>query len=212
MLCRRLRIFGVFGCPAANKKLVTPRKQTKETCLGAGTPVLDNGAVELCLFRDEVPSIICDNSGKIVWMKKGEEIRVDTVANTVKHRVGGVMVWGCFMAAQNGDIHLSDGLKRTTCIIQSLSTLVNLLHEVSLGDGTLPDTRTTNRNMYGKTLQKLSKQARNTLVCSFWLGIHPPALNPIELRFAEIKRRVRKLLPKNETAIMGTYAASLVFY
>ena len=79
--------------------------------MGSIPPKLDHPVMEKVLWSDESKfEIFGENRWVYARRYAGERFKLECLVQTVKHRGGNVMVWGCFMGEKVGDLMRINGI------------------------------------------------------------------------------------------------------
>jgi hypothetical protein len=154
------------------------------------------------MFTDEKKIEIVNSKRRIYcWKKKGEELRNDTIQPTVKHGGGSIMMWGCFMAGSVGDLYRVDGIMRKEDYHSILQrhAIPSGLRLGGRGFILQQDNDPKHTSNLCKTYLK-SKEDNGTLRILEWPS-QSPDLNPIELVWEEMDRRIKKRKPSSLAAL-----------
>ena len=136
-------------------------------------------------------------AGHFVWRRVGERMNPKCVIPTVKHGGGSVMVWGCFAGNQTGDLYKISGILNQRgyhSILQrhAKPSGLRLVGQpfVLQQDNDPKHTSNLCKNYLAK------KEAEGKLKLMTWPA-QSPDLNPIELVWDELDRKVRNKQPTN---------------
>jgi transposase len=101
-----LCINGFKGRPAAKKPLLSSKNIKKRLQLAKHRQNWTIDQSKKVLWTDESGfQVFGTNRRQIVRRFDHEDLKEDTIHQTVKGRGGGVMVWGCFAENQTGNLH-----------------------------------------------------------------------------------------------------------
>lgn len=155
------------------------------------------------LWTDEKKFELFNSKRRQYCRKKiGEPLRDDTIQPTVKHGGGSVMFWGSFMGGNVGDLHRIEGIMKKEQYHSILSH-----HAIPSGLRLGGPNFTFQEDNDPKHSSKLcrnylaKKQEEGVLRRLEWPS-QSPDLNPIELVWEEMDRRILKAKPTSEAHLL----------
>ena len=201
---RRLAEAGLRGCVAARKPLLRPVNKKKRLLWAKNHVGWKPEQWKSVLWTDESKFEIFGNRRRqFVRRRPGERYLEACLTPTVKHGGGSVMVWGCFTEEGVGELVKIDGIMRKEHYHRILQN-----NAIPSGIGLAG---------YGFTFQQDNDPKHTSLLCRNYLAkkeadgilnimVWPPQspdLNPIELLWEELDRRVRASAPKSQSEMWG---------
>lgn len=195
---RRLSSAGIHGRISARKPLLRPQNIKKRLQWAREHLHWTGEQWNSVLWSDESKfELFGSKRRKYVRRRKGERNHPQCTTPTVKHGGGSVMVWGCFAADKVGDLHKVQG-------ILNQHGYHSILQRHALPSG---------RRLVGANfvLQQDNDPKHTSKLCKAYLAkkedagvlsvmtwpAQSPDLNPIELLWDELDRRVRAMRPVN---------------
>jgi hypothetical protein len=197
---RRLRQVGLEGCVAIRKPLLRSVNKVKRLNWAKEHRNWTEDDWKKVLWSDESKFELFGCKRRVfVRRRPTEKMLPQCIQPTVKHGGGSVMIWGCFAGDTVGDLVKIDGiLKKEGC------HKILTRHAVPSGKRLVGKAFVFQQDNDPKHASKLcrryleNKEKFKTLKNMVWPP-QSPDLNPIELLWDELDRRIRKLRPKNET-------------
>lgn len=117
---RRCLQFGLRGCKARRKPLLTEEQRKKRLAWAKKYAKWDEKRWQRVLFSDESTFCILGNDGSpYVRRFPGEEFKPECLNLSVKHPTK-VMVWGCMASSGVGRLHIVDGMVNARKYIEIL--------------------------------------------------------------------------------------------
>lgn len=148
------------------------------------------------LFTDEKKfELFNTKRRKYCWKKKGEELRDDTIQPTVKHGGGSIMMWGSFLGDKVGDLYKVEGILKKEQYHKILSryAIPSGLRLHGQGFVMQQDNDPTHTSKLCKNF--LQKKAEAGVLELLEWPSQSPDINPIELIWEEMDRRIKKKRP-----------------
>jgi transposase len=191
---------GLKGRPAPKKTLLSNRNVKKRFAWGKEhAPWTVQQWKKVCWTDESGFKVFGSNRRQIVRRLDKEELRADTIHQTVKGGGGTVMVWGCFAGNKLGKLHRIKGIMdqhvyhtvMQTQLVPSIKSLFPNGDFVYMQDNDPKHTSHYCTN-YLRTLAD-----RHHFQIMNWPA-QSPDLNPIELLWDHMKREVSKRHPTSE--------------
>lgn len=196
---RRLREAGIFGRVASKKPLLTTRHVKARLAWAKLHTNWTQKDWENVLFTDESKFEIFGGKRRLfVRRRKGEAALPQCTTSSVKHGGGSVNVWGCFGGGRIGDLHKIEGIMRKEQFHKILSH-----HAIPSGLRNIGRKFVYQADNDPKHTSKLCttylqrKERQGVLKLMKWPS-QSPDLNPMELAWDELDRKVRKVQIRNE--------------
>lgn len=197
---RRLRAAGLIGRVAARKPLLRHQNKTKRLSWAMKHRHWTTEDWKKVLWSDESKFQIFGSSRRIfVRRRVGERMVPQCVTSTVKHGGGSVMVWGCFAGSRVGDLYRVSGILKQHSYHSILQR-----HAIPSGIRLVGERFILQQDNDPKHKSKLcqnylkKKEEDGKLENMEWPA-QSPDLNPIELVWDELDRRVKAKQPTSAT-------------
>lgn len=197
---RRLRAAGLTGRVAARKPLLRRQNKTKRLAWAMKHRHWTTEDWKKVLWTDESKFQIFGSSRRIfVRRRVGERMVPQCVTSTVKHGGGSVMVWGCFAGSRVGDLYRVRGTLNQNGYHSILQR-----HAIPSGMRLIGQRFILQQDNDPKHKSKLcqtylrKKEQDGKLENMEWPA-QSPDLNPIELVWDELDRRVKAKQPTSAT-------------
>ena len=135
----------------------------------------------------------------------GEELRESCIQTTVKHRGGGIMVWGCINARDVGCFSKIDGKLNGERYINLLeSSLIPTTHMLTIPDGWIFQHDNATRYTFSLVKGWFNEEG---ITFMEW-PTQSPNLNSIENLWDQLKTMVQKQNPTNATELWSAVKAT----
>lgn len=199
----RLQEYGLCGRIAARKPLLRLINKQKRLAWAKKYLSWTPEDWRKVLFTDESKFELLGGGKRRCYVRrmKGERMLPQCILSTVKHGGGSVMVWGCFGNGRMGSIKKVEGTLKKEGYHQIL-----MKHAIPSGKRLIGEKFNFQQDNDPKHTSHLCKkyldnqEEKGTLIRMD----HPPQspdLNPIEILWDELDRRIRKMQPTNLTAL-----------
>lgn len=199
---RRLREKGLYGRIAVRKPLLSKKNRLKRLAWARKYKSYTSKNWANVLWSDESKFQIFGSSRRVyVRRSQREKMLPACIIPTVKHGGGSVMVWGCFSRAGVGDLVKIEGIMKKE---QYLDILKN--NAVPSGSRLIGKKIVLQQDNDPKHTAKICKmfveqqEQEGTLKNMEWPP-QSPDLNPIELLWEELDRKVRQQCPTSQTTL-----------
>jgi len=164
--------------------------------VGSKSQRLDHRRLETSLDESKF-DVFDQKRRKYVRRAFSEKMHPDCITPTVKHGGGSVMVWGCFSYTGVGDLHRIKGIleQKGYHSILSRHCIPSGTRLIGRGFVMQEDNEQNTLLNYSNYLHR--KEKSGALKKMVWPP-QSPDLNPIELLWDELDRRVRKVCPTSQ--------------
>lgn len=193
---RRLRTAGLMGRVAARKPLLRTINKKKRLIWAKKHRSWTSEEWKSVLWTDESKFEIFGSNRRVyVRRREGERMNDACVVPTVKHGGGSVMVWGCFAGDKVGDLYRIQGILNKNGYHSILQR-----HAIPSGLQLIGRSFTIQQDNDPKHTSKLCKNylAKKERDEQLKIMVWPPQspdLNPIELVWDELDRKVKAKQP-----------------
>lgn len=202
---RRLRDAGLFGRVAVRKPLLRPQNKVKRLEWAKRHRDWTEEDFSRVLWSDESKFEVFGTKRRVFVRRSAEQKMLpDCMVPTVKHGGGSVMVWGCFSSSGVGDLTRVSGKMNKEAYKKILEENALISGLRLIGEGFVfqqdNDPKHTSRLCQDYLKQREDEEILQVMT---WPP-QSPDINPIELLWEELDRRVRDQCPSSESALWNT--------
>ena len=197
---RRLGAAGLIGRVAARKPLLRRQNKKKRLAWAKKHRQWTTEDWKKVLWTDESKFEIFGSSRRIfVRRRVGERMVPQCVTSTVKHGGGSMMVWGCFAGSRVGDLYRVKGTLNQNGYHSILQRHAVPSGMRLVGQGFILQQDNDPKHKSKLCQNYLSKKEQDGKLKNMEWPAQSPDLNPIELVWDELDRKVKAKQPTSAT-------------
>lgn len=199
---RRLRQVGLSGCVAIRKPFLRTVNKVKRLNWAKEHRNWTEDDWKKVLWSDESKFELFGCKRRVfVRRRPTEKMLPQCIQPTVKHGGGTVMVWGCFAGDTVGDLVKIEGILKKEGYHKILMHYAVPSGKRLVGKGFVFQQDNDPKHASKLCRGYLANQEKLKILTNMVWPPQSPDLNPIELLWDELDKRIRMFRPKNETAL-----------